>query len=205
MPSSIKLAANRANAAKSTGPRTTAGIEQTRYNATRHGLSGKQVVIQGEDPARYEALLEGLQDAHRPANTAEAILVEEIAQTFWRLQRARALEAENFLMLSGGADPVIPFNAESAKFDNVRRYMTTIERAYHRAIEQLARMQATRKKEESQATPSPIGFASQFNRAKANPGRIPAHPRPEPVQSAAQLNPCRPCTSDGQVEEPSLQ
>ena len=156
MPSSIKLAANRANAAKSTGPRTTAGIEKTRYNATRHGLSGKQVVIQGEDPAAYEALLQGLKDSYRPANTAEAILVEEIAQTFWRLQRARALEAEAFLMLSGGADPIIPFNAESARFDNIRRYMTTIERAYHRAIAQLEKTQAIR-------AANSVGFVSQIH------------------------------------------
>ena len=93
-------------------------------------------------------------DSYRPANTAESILVEEIAQTFWRLQRARALEAEAFLMLSGGADPIIPFNAESARFDNIRRYMTTIERAYHRAIAQLERTQAIRAK-----NPAPTALA----------------------------------------------
>jgi hypothetical protein len=161
MPSANRLDANRANAQLSTGPQSIEGKAKVRYNSTRHGLAGKQVVIQGEDPAQYEALLEGLRESYRPVNTAEAILVEEIAQTFWRLQRARALEAEAFLMLSGGADPIIPFNAESARFDNIRRYMTTIERAHHRAIEQLTRMQANRKKEESQTPRPAVGFASQ--------------------------------------------
>jgi len=147
MPSANKIAANRANAAKSTGPRDT---KTTKYNATRHGLSGKQIVIQGEDPAAYEALLDGLRQSYRPANTAESILVEEIAQTFWRLQRARFLEAENFTMLGAGADAVIPFNAFAEKFDNIRRYMTTIERAYHRAVAQLERTQAIRAKQPAQ-------------------------------------------------------
>lgn len=134
-----------------------------------YGLTAKQLVIQGEDPGAYQVLLEGLRESYQPANTAEAILVEEIAQTFWRLQRARALEAENFLMLSGGADPVIPFNAQSVKFDNVRRYMTTIERAYHRAIEQLEKTRRSlrsdrsrrREPDDSPNTGKVIGFVSQ--------------------------------------------
>ena len=163
MLSANKTAANRANATKSTGPRNTGA---TRYNATRHGLSGKQIVIQGEDPAAYEALLDGLRQSYRPANTAESILVEEIAQTFWRLQRARFLEAENFTMLGAGADAVIPFNAFNQKFDNVRRYMTTIERAYHRAVAQLERTQALRAKqpapaEDPKPMPVAVGFDSQ--------------------------------------------
>jgi len=163
MPSANKIAANRANAVNSTGPHNT---KTTKYNATRHGLSGKQIVIQGEDPAAYEALLDGLRQSYRPANTAEAILVEEIAQTFWRLQRARFLEAENFTMLGAGADAVIPFNAFAGKFDNIRRYMTTIERAYHRAVAQLERAQAIRAKqpaqpEDQEPMPAAVGFDSQ--------------------------------------------
>ena len=39
MASAAKLAANRANAQKSTGPRSAAGKARTRYNAYVHGLS----------------------------------------------------------------------------------------------------------------------------------------------------------------------
>jgi hypothetical protein len=175
MPSANKVAANRANASKSTGPRNTG---TTRYNATRHGLSGKQIVIQGEDPAAYEALLDGLRQSYRPANTAESILVEEIAQTFWRLQRARFLEAENFTMLGAGADAVLPFNAYPEKFDTVRRYMTSIERAYHRAVAQLERTQALRAKqppqpEDQEPMPAAVGFVSQNPENAAKPEQTP--------------------------------
>jgi hypothetical protein len=153
--SSRKTAANRANSLNSTGPNNT---ERTRYNATRHGLSGKQVVVQGEDPAAFEALRRGLFDSYKPANTAEEILVEEIAQNYWRLRRARIIEAENFRINGGGADPVIAFGCGATHFDNVRRYMTTIERAYHRAIQQLEKTQAIRAKKPVE---TPVGFVSQ--------------------------------------------
>ena len=159
MSSARKIAANRANAQRSTGPQTIEGKQQSRYNATRHGLSGKQVVVDGEDPKRYEALLRDLIDAYQPANAAEAILVEEIAQNFWRLQRARAIEAENFNMW--GSEPATAMNNEPAAFDRISRYMTTIERAYHRAIDQLQETQKQRAKLEATRPAAELGSVSQ--------------------------------------------
>ena len=51
-----KLAANRANSLHSTGPKTEDGKQASSRNAAPPWPSqGKQVVIQGEDPAAYEA------------------------------------------------------------------------------------------------------------------------------------------------------
>ena len=144
MSSDAKIAANRANAKKSTGPRTEAGKAASSRNNTRHGLTAKQLLLDTEDPAQYEALRKDLIDSYRPANGAELMLVEEIAQNFWRLQRARNIEAENMNMNAGGADPIIKFGCAQAQFDNIRRYMTSIERAWHRAMQQLDRMQSIR-------------------------------------------------------------
>ena len=144
MSSDAKIAANRANAKKSTGPRTEAGKAASSRNNTRHGLTAKQLLLDTEDPAQYEALRKDLIESYRPANGAELMLVEEIAQNFWRLQRARNIEAENMNMNAGGADPIIKFGCAQAQFDNIRRYMTTIERAWHRAMQQLERMQSIR-------------------------------------------------------------
>src|SRR5688572_21981333 len=95
MSSDAKIAANRANAKKSTGPRTTAGKAASSRNNTRHGLTAKLFLLDTEDPAQYEALRSDLIDSYRPANGAELMLVEEIAQNFWRLQRARHIEADS--------------------------------------------------------------------------------------------------------------
>ena len=159
MSSARKIAANRANAQRSTGPQTIEGKQQSRYNATRHGLSGKQVVVDGEDPKRYEALLRDLIDAYQPANAAELNLVEEIAQNFWRLQRARAIEAEMFYLC--GSEPVVSMNNEPAQFDRILRYMTSIERAYHRAIDQLQETQKLRAKLEATRSETEVGSVSQ--------------------------------------------
>jgi len=144
MSSDAKIAANRANAKKSTGPRTAAGKAVSSRNNMRHGLTAKQLLLDTEDPAQYEALRQDLIDSYRPANGAELMLVEEIAQNFFRLQRARNIEAENMNMCAGGADPIIKFGCAQGHFDSIRRYMTSIERAWHRAMQQLERMQTIR-------------------------------------------------------------
>ncbi len=55
--SEARLAANRANAQKSTGPRTQAGKEVSRLNAFEHGMAGKGDILgPGEDTAAIAAL-----------------------------------------------------------------------------------------------------------------------------------------------------
>ena len=49
MVSEKKLAANRLNAQKSTGPKTDEGKAKSARNATTHGLFCRDVVIKGEE------------------------------------------------------------------------------------------------------------------------------------------------------------
>jgi hypothetical protein len=157
----MRIEQNRANAQHSTGPTSEEGKAKSSRNATRHGLTGKQVVINGESHEAYEALRQDLIASYKPVNAAEAMLVEEIAQGFWRLQRARALEAEQFNLCCGGADPIIGFNSGNADFERLRRYMTSIERAYHRAIEQLGKTQSLRAKTPTPPPPTVIALPSR--------------------------------------------
>ena len=50
-----KLAANRANAKKSTGPRTAAGKEKCSKNPVTHGIFCNDIVLPGEDAAIFES------------------------------------------------------------------------------------------------------------------------------------------------------
>ena len=50
MASEKQIAANRRNAAKSTGPKSTAGKEISRMNAAKHGMQAEHVVLPGESP-----------------------------------------------------------------------------------------------------------------------------------------------------------
>ncbi len=91
-----RLAANRSNALKSTGPRTPAGKARSRLNALKHGRYAQRArtMMQAlrEDPRENEALLDELLQAYRPANAAERMLVEDIAAL--RLQRRRSDRAQ---------------------------------------------------------------------------------------------------------------
>lgn len=89
-----KLAANRANAARSTGPRSDGGKARASMNAVRHGLAARAALLPGEDPAELEQLAAELEADLRPAGAAERELVGRVVSLSWRLRRvARAEEA----------------------------------------------------------------------------------------------------------------
>ncbi len=71
MTSERQLRANRINALKSTGPRSDAGKEKSARNALVHGLTGVQIVLEGEDPTQFEALRGELFDEFAPGTACE--------------------------------------------------------------------------------------------------------------------------------------
>ncbi len=97
-----KLAANRANARRSTGPRTRAGKRRSALNALRHGLraqppqalSREALARLGEDPAEFERLRASLVEAWQPRNAQEALLVDDLAGLYWQRRREERSELE---------------------------------------------------------------------------------------------------------------
>lgn len=63
---------NRRNSLHSTGPRSCAGKLASSRNSLKHGLASGEIIIRGEDPLAFEALLNALLDEHQPANETEA-------------------------------------------------------------------------------------------------------------------------------------
>jgi len=93
MTSENQIIANRENAEKSTGPKDT---QQTKFNALRHGILGKEVVITTgkakEDRSEFEALLGQFRDELKPKNIIEESLIEDAVVARWR--RRRVIRAE---------------------------------------------------------------------------------------------------------------
>ena len=87
-----KLAANRLNAARSTGPRTRPGKAKSKYNAVSHGLRSLSPVLPGEDPAEWERFLADVVRGLAPAGPLEAELAARIASLQWRLRRVPLCE-----------------------------------------------------------------------------------------------------------------
>ena len=55
MASEARIAANRLNAQKSTGPRTAEGKAVVAQNAVKHGLLAREGLLRGEDREEYES------------------------------------------------------------------------------------------------------------------------------------------------------
>ena len=87
-----KLAANKANALVSTGPRTAAGKAVSSRNATKHGLLSSQVVLENEDRQELDSLRRDLAAQLSPVGALEELLVDRIVEGFWRLGRAARVE-----------------------------------------------------------------------------------------------------------------
>jgi len=93
MASEKQVEANRANAQKSTGPKTAEGRARSRANAWKHGLTADTLVITGEEPEEFDELRAALMNSYDPQSPWECELVERLVGIFWRLRRVPFYEA----------------------------------------------------------------------------------------------------------------
>jgi hypothetical protein len=82
-----KLAANRANARRSKGPRTPQGRQRTRLNALKHGVCSRAfdrtVINSAEDRKKFAQGFAVLRLAMVPARSAARKLTEKLARMIW--------------------------------------------------------------------------------------------------------------------------
>ena len=88
-----KLAANRANALRSTGPRSRGGKAAAARNALVHGLSARSPLLPGEDPKVYRRFGQRLFDELRPSGAMQEELASEIVNLSWKLRRVPGAES----------------------------------------------------------------------------------------------------------------
>jgi hypothetical protein len=147
-----RTAINRANSRHSTGPRTDSGKQRSSLNALRHGLTAASAVLPTEDQAAYDAHRRGFFDEYQPATPTETQLVQELADTAWRINRIPALEAA---LLDRAANP--PTEQARIDFDIVDAHRalatlglhyTRLSRQFQKAVDQLRDIQADRAERE---------------------------------------------------------
>jgi hypothetical protein len=66
--------------------------DPVRFNAMKHGILSRLVVLAHEDHAEYGDLLAALIEEHRPAGMTERHLIEELATIIWRKRRVLLAE-----------------------------------------------------------------------------------------------------------------
>jgi len=97
-----QIEANRANAQRSTGPRTPEGKAIVARNAVKHGLLGEQIIVEGEDRARFARHHDAMLRALVPVAEVEVTLAERLIGLSWRLQRVQRLQVQAFEALCAG-------------------------------------------------------------------------------------------------------
>src|SRR5580700_8073476 len=108
-----RVAANRANARKSTGPRTPEGKARASQNARKHLFDTDSfAIVRIEDRARLASLVAGAIATYQPINSQERAAVERIALAQNSMLRMYSLEAGYFTdcldqAIEGPADPNI--------------------------------------------------------------------------------------------------
>ena len=145
MATPAQINANRANAQKSTGPRSAEGKSTSRFNALKHGIDAASIVIPGEDPAEYEALAAHYLDEYRPKSASEHFHVDTMLRADWQKRRLQAVEAQLYCTIiaeSSDASLIAALLSDSpaAKLlTRVQRQIAAFERTWYRANAELRR------------------------------------------------------------------
>jgi hypothetical protein len=160
-----QLAANRANAQKSTGAKTAAGKEASSQNRRWHGLCGPFKVLACESQQAFEHLFDEFVACEQPANAVELELVRKMAEYSWLRQRATYFHESCFYVedKEGPQTYGIRVNPELHKFI---RYQAHYDRCYARAAAELLRRRKERQLQESRFESQKRAQAAEMRREK---------------------------------------
>jgi len=209
-----QIAANRANARKSTGPRTPEGRARSSLNAVQHGLTARRPVLPNEDRRAFESFARGMRKDLRPAGPVQALLVEEVIDAAWKMRRAadaqQRVVRHALLRYAGSARKramtpgalladALGGDWRAEPFMNLENYSERLQRSFFAALRRLDR---ARKQAARQTSEPNWGMAESPRETAASHGSGDGYdPRPAPRAGAprAQVpatNPISPVFSD---------
>ncbi len=92
MTTPAKIAANKRNARRSTGPKTPSGKAVAKMNALTHGFRAASPVVPGECPELWDQFRAAIVADLAPVGVIEAELADRVALFSWRLRRLTTYE-----------------------------------------------------------------------------------------------------------------
>src|SRR5277367_941083 len=149
---------NRANAEKSTGPKTFEGKQRSAMNAFKHGLTGQSLMLQPSEMEAYNRLTSALLSDLKPKTEPERQLAQKIIDGHFRLNRLAGVENNmfNFGLIEHTTDTDHDDRVEvmvaqtrawieqSHAFDVLGRYETRLSRQLLKFTEEFERIQEER-------------------------------------------------------------
>ena len=186
MATTAQIAANRANAQHSTGPRTPEGKTASSMNALKHGADAASVVIPGEDPAEYERVAADYRQDLEPRGAVEEFQVDTIIRADWQRRRLRRIEANLYrALLAEGATPevvdvaILRDSPTGKLLLKVWRQIASLERAHSRAVAELRKLRREAAEVEDHEIPPARELPPDFEEKLAAPRKA-VLPRNEP-------------------------
>jgi hypothetical protein len=120
---------------RSTGPTSPEGKARSSLNRLTHGCRSEQIIINGEDPAEFEFVMNHWFNAYEPQDPVAQSLLEEVGKAQWMLKRN-----EKWLHQIQRRLPVDAWtwtDEHHKLLANATRYKTTAERSFYRAFNNL--------------------------------------------------------------------
>src|SRR5579872_2657537 len=128
-----QIAANRANAAKSTGPCSVEGKAVSSMNAVTSGIYAESEIIKGENPDALDKLADSFYLDYQPANAMEAALLDNVIRDTWLLIRFARIDVE-----------ILDYKIQEALF----------KKPHIQAFKELERLQAERRAQSGTGLPA---------------------------------------------------
>jgi len=113
--------ANRANAKKSTGPKTNTGKSIASQNAIKHGILSQRVIVGSESQEDFNNLAQDLFEVYAPRDQMKRELVDRIIYALWKQRRLRHAETASAALSIQPAVVLKEMNA-SAVIDYIDRF-----------------------------------------------------------------------------------
>ena len=150
MATEAQINANRANAAKSTGPSSSEGLYTSCKNAVTTGFWTQTDYVQPGEEEIYHMFVINMHHSFEAVDILEEHLAAQITSAAWRLRRCDLADGE--LAATSIIDPLLDPALEKRirSIERARAHSTSV---FHRALNQMKKLQKERKIAEKPAPP----------------------------------------------------
>jgi len=147
---------------------------ESRLNAYKHGLTSQTLILDPEDKPAYDAHCQSYADLYQPVGRPEQLLVQMIADDYWRALRGRALETAQVSRIFDNNATLALDPREEKTLANLALYLQRIERSIRNNTKALQEMQLARAAADQKQAPR-----------KPAEREVQVEPSPKPAARAA--------------------